>query len=259
MDRLMIRLWGMIEGESVYAINYQIAQALITNMRQIPGFTQKQLAKLCNVSKPSFSRFCKDLGYADFLEFQTDLINFYPDPGEKFIQTTASAGENWISEYIYDVEKNLDVFRDSTFQAQIEALIKDIEAFEHVYMLGNLHSGRTASNIQTDLYKYKESIEAITDYRGQVDALANPNKNSLYVVFSVSGEYFKILLSENSMHEHSKESKVWLVTTNPQISQVVGVDEILNTATGSALSGANISLDLVGNLISLGYWKYINS
>ena len=258
MDRLMIRLWGIIEGEGMHSINYQIAQSLITNMRQITGITQKELAKLCNVSKPSFSRFCKDLGYVDFMEFQTDLVNFLPDPGEKFIKTTPGGGKNWICEYIDDVANNLENFRGDALQNQIETLVKDIATFEHVYMLGNLHSGRTASNVKTDLYKYKKSIEAITDYRGQVETLAIPTKNSLYIVFSVSGDYFKVLFSENSMHEHCKESKVWLVTTNPDIAEISGVDEILNTATGSNLSGANISLDLVGNLISLGYWKYIN-
>lgn len=254
MNRLMIRLWGIIEGESVHSINYQIAKTLIMNITQIRNASQSELAKLCHVSKPSISRFCKLVGYEDFLDFRADLLNFFPDRGSKFLLKEPNKDLNWIESYLNEVQANMDNFSNPMFQEQLIKLIDDIAQFDSVYMFGNIQSGRTAENILIDLHNYKKNIEAITSYKEQTEMLRSMKKNALYLIFSVSGEYFRVLFQEDAAPKHPEESKVWLITTNPLIHRLSGVDELLNCKTGSGLAGANLSMEIMGHLISLGYW-----
>lgn len=66
---LIVKLWGVLESEDPNSVNAEIAKILIKNRRNMEHTSSAYLAKLCNVSKPSISRFSRILGYEDFLIF----------------------------------------------------------------------------------------------------------------------------------------------------------------------------------------------
>ncbi len=84
MNRLLIRLWGVLEDEDQESINYQIASTLVKNIASIKHTSSAALADFYNVSKPSISRFCKNLGYEDFYDFRAELNQYCPDRGLKY-------------------------------------------------------------------------------------------------------------------------------------------------------------------------------
>ncbi|MGG5315414.1 MurR/RpiR family transcriptional regulator [Enterococcus sp. AZ072] len=255
MNKLMIRLWGIIEGESTDSINYQIAKTLISNIATIKSTSSSELAKLCNVSKPSISRFCKLIGYEDFYDFRAELSNFFPDRGGKFVLKQHADTENWIQQYLESVIENFHFMQEKEFEERLLKLIGDIKNFRKVYLVGNMQSGKTAANLYSNIHNFKENIEAVTSYKEQAELLNNMEPYSLYIFFSVSGEYFRVLLPEDNRLTKPDKAKVWLITTNPTIKKIHGVDEILNCKTGSDLSGSNLTFELVANLLALGFWN----
>lgn len=257
MNKLMIRLWGIIEGESPDSINYQIAKTLISNITTIKSTSSSELAKLCNVSKPSISRFCKLIGYDDFYDFRADLSNFFPDRGGKFVLKQPQDNENWIHQYLGAVVDNIQIMQEDTFEEVLSKLIDDIYDSHKTYMFGNMQSGKTAFNLYSNIHNFKKGIEAVTSFKDQSELLNNMKDHSLYIIFSVSGEYFRVLLSDDGIASKPEHAKVWLITTNPSIKKIRGVDEVLNCRTGSDLAGGNISLELVADLLALGFWNKI--
>lgn len=256
MNRLMIRLWGIIEGESTDSINYQIAKTLITNISKIHHASSSELAKLCNVSKPSISRFCKLIGYDDFYDFRAELIQFFPDRGVKYHLKGNNKGD-WIAQYLDEVVANMVYFQDEAFQKQLKDLIKDIVEYDCVYLLGNMQSGKTATNLYSNIHNFKASVSSVTSFQDQKNILEHLKDHTLYIIFSVSGEFFRVLLNEEGVKRDDRNASIWLVTANPLINKVKGVDKVLNCKTGSDLASSNISLEIIGNLLALGVWYSI--
>lgn len=256
MNRLLIRLWGVLEGEDPESINYQIAQTLVTNIATIKHTSSAALADLCSVSKPSISRFCKNLGYDDFYDFRAELNQYCPDRGMKYLLSNRETKDetNWMDQYINGVRDNLELLQTPELQAKIEALVQDIKRFPNVYLMGNMQSGNTASNLRYNLHVVKKNIHSVNSLKEQTHILQHGKQDSLIVIFSVSGEYFRALFSGGVIPKQPARTKIWLVTTNPAVNRMEGVDEILNCKTGSDLAGANICLEMAANLIAFGYW-----
>lgn len=255
MNRLLIRLWGILDGEDPESINYQIAQTLVENIASIRHTSSASLAELCNVSKPSISRFCKNLGYEDFYDFRAELNQYCPDRGTKYILSSGSGDSNWMAGYMDSIRRNLDLMQNPMIREKIERLSHDIYSYRKVFLLGNMQSGKTASNLHYNLHVVKKNIYAVSSLKEQIQVFDVCRQGTLIVIFSVSGEYFRALFPGGEIPKHPAGSKIWLVTTNPAVRKMDGIDEILNCETGSDIAGSNICLEIAANLIATCYWK----
>lgn len=255
MNRLLIRLWGVLDGEEPGSINYQIARTLVSKISSIKHTSSSALAELCNVSKPSISRFCKNLGYDDFYEFRAELNQYCPDRGAKYQLDRMNHTSDLIGDYLASVQNHLAMLHTPEIQNQIIALADDIKQYRQVYLLGNMQSGKTASSLHYNLHVLKKDIIALTSLKEQVEILKSCQRGTLIVIFSVSGEYFRALFPGGEIPLHPADSKIWMVTTNPALKYMDGVDSILNCRTGSDLAGSNICLEMTANLIALSYWN----
>lgn len=264
MNRLIIRLYGVLEDENQDSINYQIAHTLVTHMASLRHTSTSALAKLCHVSKPSISRFCKNLGYDDFYDFRAELNQYCPDRGMKYelpqkqvlegnAETDSEKG--WMSNYLNMVEQNLSKLRTQAFLEQLELLVKDIHDYHSVSLMGNMQSGNTASNLHYNLHVCKKNISAATGLREQTRVFEEKCRNRLIVIFSASGEYFRALFPAGGVPKQTSDSKIWMVTTHPAVRRIESVDAILNCGTGSNLASSNICLELAAELIAGCYWN----
>ena len=255
MNRLMIRLWGVLDGEDPESINYQIAHTLVTDIASIKQTSSAALAKLCNVSKPSISRFCKSLGYDDFYDFRAELNQYCPDRGAKYLMAGEDDGDGGMSAYLESVRENITLLENQELQKKIGELAEDIRRYDQVFLMGNMQSGKTAYNLHYNLHVVKRNISAVTSLKEQIHVLQTLKRGSLAVIFSVSGEYFRALFPGGDVPCRPDGTRLWMVTTNPAVRRMEGVDEILNCKTGSDLAGSNICLELAANLIALYYWN----
>lgn len=256
VNRLLVRLWDMVEGEDVSSINYQIARTLIENSDTIMRTSTAALAELCNVSKPSISRFCKSLGYDDFYDFRAELNQIIPDQGTKYLLPQRLNAESWMDQYLIGVQESTEKLRNARIQSGIENLAVDIRNFHRVYLMGNMQSGKTAESLHYNLHTVKKNIQAVTNFEGRTRVFEQKTENTLFVVFSVSGNYFRVLFPAGKIPKQSPTSKVWLITANPLIQRVDGVDQLLNLETGLDLASGNICLEMVANLIAFYHWKF---
>lgn len=253
MNRLLIRLWGVLEDEDPKSINYQIAQTLVDNIATIKQSSSSALAELCNVSKPSISRFCKNLGYDDFYDFRAELNHYIPDRGAKYMRFGENGTDWGMAAYLNQLRNNTLLLQEPEIQMKIEELSDDIYRYERVYLMGNMQSGKTASSLQYNLHVVKKNIYAVTGLNEQVSIFQKNKIGTLKIIFSVSGEYYYALFPGGEVAAHSAGSKVWMVTSNPAVKKIEGVDAILNCGTGSDLAGSNICLEIAANLIALCY------
>ncbi len=257
MNRLLIRLWGVLQEEDKDSINYQIAYTLVNKADSIKNSSSSSLAKLCNVSKPSISRFCKNLGYDDFYDFRAELNQYTPDQGLKYNLEGVTSDDqiSWMNCYLNKLEGNLSLLKTPSFLKQVEDLVKDIHDYHEVILMGNMQSGNSASILHNNLHIPKNNISAVTGLKGQIRVLNEKKPGRLFVIFSTSGEYYRALFSAGEIPIQSNESRVWMITTNPALRRTEGVDVILNCKTGNDIASSNICMEITAELIAGCYWN----
>lgn len=255
---LIVKLWGVLESEDPNSVNAQIAKILIKNRLKMEHTSSSYLAKLCDVSKPSLSRFSRLLGYEDFLDFRADLKGYVPDRGRRFTATIQGESDNPFDNYKEYICKNIGFINDTEFKKSVQELVKDMRTFATIYFMGNMQSGNTAMNMRYKMYSAKPNIIALNGYSEQKELLHHLKPDSLYVIFSVSGDYLKLYLRPDEQLEKSKRSKIWMITSEPTAKKTAEFDGIINTRTGCEGTDTNISQELTADLIAALYWEQLS-
>lgn len=252
MSSLTIKLWGLVNRENNNSINHKIAETLLENMYQLEGTSTADLARLCNVSKPTISRFSRELGYEDYYDFRMDLKihNDLPDKTSSYADCRDlglfHAYMDKCRDYMTVMEKNIN-------EMDIGAVARNIDYYKQIYIVGNMNSGSVAQSLQYSLFCSKKMITAITDISEQRKLFEHFTGNEMIIIFSISGRYYIDALKNHI----PANTKVYLITTNPEINQIPCIT-IINARTGDDLAASNTSLSLIANAIYLKYIYYIS-
>lgn len=252
--RLGIRLWGILNKERPDSMNYQIAETILKNIFELADTSSNGLAKLCNVSKPSISRFCKELGYKDFYDFRLDAEKYTVSDHKisaykniKELGMLRAFCEN-CKNYIDSLEKNVN-------EVELMELARAIAEFQQVYIMGHLQSGGTAFNMQYNLFEVRKMTEAFSDISHQKEVFRQLSGRELIIIFSVSGKFFQDYF-EQGVPDVPNGVKIYMITSNQEIPDMKGV-KVIRCDTSGDIAACNLSLEIIANIIVLKYKNYV--
>lgn len=255
--RLGIRIWEILNRESPNSIIYQIAQNILENIFDIQDTSSSGLAKVCHVSKASISRFVKELGYKDFYDFRIDLTKYTVD----MRKTSAYEGYDHLGmmeDFLENCKKYIDMLKENVNEIELIELAHSIARHSQVYIMGHLHSGGTAANLQYNLFEMKKAAMAITELNQQKEIFRHLTGREMIIVFSASGSFFSDCFENGKMPEVPKGVLVYLITCNPKISDMKGM-KVINARTSMDIAGCNLSLEILANTIILEYKRYMKN
>lgn len=106
MSNIRIQLLNIINRESPDSMNFIIAQYILENLERKKVVSTKELADECKVSKSSISRFCRKLGYEDFLELQIAIGSYNSFIEERFTDLKGENTHALIQNYFLDIKKD---------------------------------------------------------------------------------------------------------------------------------------------------------
>ena len=99
MSNIRIQLLNVINRESSDSMNFIIAQYILENLDRRKVITTKELADNCNVSKSSISRFCRKIGYEDFMELQYAIATYNSFIAERFSHIDGVTTKDYVVNY----------------------------------------------------------------------------------------------------------------------------------------------------------------
>lgn len=251
MSKLTIRLWGVLNRESHDSINYQIAETILHNIFTLRGTSTSSLADLCHVSRPSISRFCKDLGYSDFYEFRMELSQ-YSIENKHNDAYNMKKNLGTMGLFISQCKKYADMLEKNVDEVAVNQLVNDIAVYPTVYIMGHMQSGCTALNMQYNLFAAKKTVTAVTDLILQKDVFNHLSGDELIIVISSKGKFFENYFEEGRIPELPKTSILYFMTANPDIRELKGAN-VINCGTGQDIAASNLSLELLADIIALKY------
>lgn len=243
-----IRLAQILQTEPEDSLNRLIAQTVAQHIPNIEHLSTNDMARLCNISKTTFIRFCRHLGYETFADFKYALVYNQSDLHHKYpLQINNSA--QFASEYFDHITQNIHWMKNHLDLHLLQNMAHDLLIHEHVFLLGNAQSGNSANNLMFSLLQMGKVCHVATIHKDHMQIISHLKPNSMVIVISNYGSFFNMFVTPDCLKNKPENTVVYLITCNPNLSQPAGVDHILLCNEDAGLSGGNLSIDIALGLL----------
>ncbi len=219
---------SMEQHKDAFTKNDQkIYEAILQNPEQITYMSTSKFAEKCKVSQPAVTRFVKNIGYAKFQDFRSDVTMWVAQQNVPKDSNRLYYFER-MEQLLSEAEKVLtdDLLRD---------LAKYILSFDRIFAVGMGKSMHPALLLQSltrkeDLFVHTCDLEMLHEYADHL------KKTDVLVIFSVSAQPDILKRIEGT------EGKVLLITTtapkrsNKYIDRVVTLPYLPPDPEASSIS-----------------------
>lgn len=208
------RLITALNEKKPDSTEFYIAKMMIWNLWELPRMSISDVAKMCAVSKSTISKFVRDIGFEDYLDFKLEAVR----QGKKEIYN--SNGKCNITDYIrghgiWEYEKILsEDIRSVLFgieEDQLKRLAVDLHEYKHLAAFGISYSESAAINLQHKMHYYHKFLYTTMNDRQQENYIESADEETLIFIFSNSGKY----ITEYQNREGRRQSIV-LIRRKPK-------------------------------------------
>lgn len=258
MEKLYNILLGIVRSESNDTIDCQIAIYLLKHIQDFDLVTVNDLASICQVSKSSVSRFCRRIGLDDFYELKHMLHHFQINESKYAFENHSTSDIPYI-QYIETVSKHINDLKDKLDFNLLDQLTNDIYHYDNVIVAGNLQANSICMNLQLHLFSCKKLVQTKIKVAELREVIEKANKETLIIVFSSTGAFFKRLFLRDMRLLKKDKPKICLITLSAKIAEFPYVDYTIKTNTPSDYASGHFQLETISNLIGFQYYhKYKN-
>lgn len=191
-----------------------IYKTIVANPQMVVSKTTSDLAAECGVSQPALSRFVKNLGYARYRDFRSDLVAWL---------TERAAGEESAGDrrpYFQALFGTLEAAEKALDDASMRDLAAYVRNHKRVYASGIGKSFQPAKLFEVIMRRNRRGVHAVTS--DEINELGDyMDEDDLLVLFSVSG------CRENIQDAANANGKLLLVTANPAYDRPSAVDRAI--------------------------------
>ncbi|ERK29919.1 MurR/RpiR family transcriptional regulator [Clostridium intestinale] len=173
--------------------NYEIALMMLKNFKKIKDMNITEISELCYVSPASISRFCKILGFDNFIEFKNTLNTRFvlkDDYSNQLIKDAKNDIKSAYEIYTTSLIQNITYTLENLNNEDVDSIVKKIHLSEKVALFGAQFLYSIAKHFQSKLMLTGKYIEAYPSYNKQLECAKNLNDKSLAIILSVEGSYF---------------------------------------------------------------------
>lgn len=208
-------LVSLIAKEDKSSVDYHIAEFLLENAHHLKHVSINSLAKSCNVSPASISRFCKHIGLDDFWSLKELIHTYYPGKSVKskykFEQKQEIEAYNFLDELLECIQK----LKENINIQDLEELVGDIKKHARVIIIGAAQSYGVAITLQNDLIAFEKMTIVCGEPKEQINYLTKGDSEDLIIILSATGEFFRYTINKRNVKMKDMMPKIYFITTNP--------------------------------------------
>ena len=197
--------------------NY-IAQYILHNHEEIPKMTIFDIAKECNTSAATITRFCKRINNSSFKELKEDVVDY-----NKFLESEVN--NKTVDKYKMANNSNsiLENYFDSLYKSFFETkklvdenkLIKSVQWINEaksIYVFGSSFSNIIAKNFSEKFTRLDKMAYSFPTLKSQILAIENMSKDDVAIIVSYSGTTRHI----KQIHALLKEKNIRIIWITSQ-------------------------------------------
>ena len=253
MNYLFYRLVLFVNTSSKDDLNYTIADFILKNISAIADMNIVVFADTCHVSPASISRFCRKLGYDDYIHLKMECAKYTSSKTMDYYNSLMTkdsyqAGKEYLSNASHRLEEQIDLL---DWEA-IEDLVEDIYQAREVSFYGSHFSHSIAELLQASLLSCNKYSIAKNDYDQQIKIAESMDKDCLAITISVRGTYLKGTPRLKRAIEKSGVKSV-LITANHDPKLLEDFDRVIYISSDDDLLMGRFMLLSFVELLSQSY------
>lgn len=236
-------------------INHLIVKYIKKNINRMDTMTIDELASACYVSKGKISKFCRSLGYDNFIAFKDDCANCVR------VKSIVKEKQNEGLDIAYKehVHKSLSMIEDNLSKCDTESInqfVREMMDAKYIFLLGISYSNLICKYIQYE-FDYFDKEVIVMDEKLQKDY--EMKKNSLLLVVSVEGlglEHEPHLLDKIKKYPVKK----WILSTDMISNRIVDEfdDSIIIPSKGTDSKDRRLLVRYMIDTI-MGRYQYLSN
>ncbi len=261
MGILLNRLLIMMNDSDMDSTDYHISFVLLMNFYSICNLSISEVAKMCDVSKSTISKFIRALHFEDYADFKAaapfkeNKYGFSLNYNQNIAEYIETVGYD---NYIDCVQKDILSLKQTATLDAVKQLAQYLTEYNKVASFGLLFSEAGAIDLQMKLaYNGKFIITNMNDVKQ--DTFINlSDEDTLIIIYSNSGSYIqRYQLSEfQEKKDYSKiKAKMVLITGNEKMSNHPDVDLCISFHHNSKIQTHTEIYPLLNDLIVMEYRK----
>ncbi len=221
------RLYYLLNNNYQKDTTYLIAEYIILHLDKIGEVSIYDIAEDCHTSVATISRFCKKIGFPNFIEFR-DACQIETD-GIFDVCKSHPNRHALMKNGIIDLTSDLNMLNKQMMLSlqnfsveKARKLVKDIYQFKKVYFIGHSNSSIMYGHLQIELMNLRKYCYVITEL--SEEEFVTEKEESLAILFSMHGymvKYNSVLVEWATKNCE----KVWEIS---QVNKRVNKREVLH-------------------------------
>ncbi len=186
-----------------------IAQYILNNHNKIPKMTIFDIAKECNTSPATITRFCKRVNNSSFKDMKEDVIVYNEFLEEEISKKSIDnykiniSSDNILENYFKSVYKSFNETRKMIDENNLIRAVEWIYKAKSIYVFGSSFSNIIAKSFSEKFTRLDKVAYSFPTINSQVLAIDSINKDDLVILISFSGttrhikRIYKLLKKKN--------------------------------------------------------------
>ncbi|SFU88275.1 transcriptional regulator, RpiR family [Clostridium sp. DSM 8431] len=204
---LLGSLFSVINESNHKDTNYVLAQYFLENYHKLSELNIFNVAEECYVSRSSIRRFCKSIGYENFVELKKQFAEY--DDQYKYYMMHSNRENyrelltNEINEMIKELDKRMN-------EEEVERIADKIYKSRYVVFLTSDTSTAVVQEFQKSMIFFGKVIKIISDVYTDKSLISSLDERDVLFVISSTGTFAK---ASRDFIEKNKAEKI-LITVN---------------------------------------------
>lgn len=208
------------EIQEYHSTDSYISQYILYNHEEIPNMTIFDIAKACNTSPATITRFCRRINNSNFKELKEDIIvynEFLKDEiNNKCIKKIkGNINNNILEEYFYILNKSFIETKEMIDEKKLIKAVNWIKKSKRIYVFGSSFSNIIAKNFSEKFIRLNKTSYSFTTLKSQIFAIENIGRDDIAIIISFSGTTGHIKQINRLLKE--KDIKIIWITANNEI------------------------------------------
>ena len=254
-DKFSVVLLSALNAERPDSTNAYIAGYMLEHRAEVANLGIQALAERTHVGVGSISRFCKDIGLADFAALKALLQADAALPDSAFAGLDAVARATAWSAH---VGQSIALAAESLDAGRLRQLCREIHGATRVSAYGLLKAESAAIDLQVDMLHLGRRVHTCISYAEQMRAIQAADADDLILLFSYTGAYFEYG-DFRADPGRANRPRLWMICA-AQAEKPRFVDEVLCFSSPRDRASHPFQLEAAESLLALTYAEmYANS
>lgn len=235
MNYLFYRLVMFVNTSSKDDLNYTIADFILKNISAIADMNIVVFANTCHVSPASISRFCRKLGFDDYIHLKMECAKFTSSKLSEYVDPLMVSNPKEATKiYLTNASNRLLEQIDLIDLESMDQLIEDMQKCKYICFFGSHFSHSIAELVQATLFTTGKYSIAKSEFEQQIKIAETMDQDALAIILSVRGTYLKGNQRLKRALDKSKVKTV-LITANHDPKLIEEYDRVLYISSNENL------------------------